>query len=245
MTHVLVPLACLLLLGPAFASAQEANPADARLPDARLLLANAIAVLPREPITLDGSLAVRRERGKVLAERNYRMTLDFGAVPPRAAYELRDAFGNLTERLEVTREGPVASLALFRGDPPEPAPTPALNARVSTTDVTWMDLTLDFLWWTDARCEGEDSVKGRDCYVVVAAPPEPIPGCTAVRLWLDKEVGFLLRAEQLDPQGEPSRRMWVRSVKQVRERWIIGTMEIDTVKSNHRTRLRVEDWNTP
>ena len=218
---------------------------DSGLPDGVSLLARAAAVLPREPVVLEGSLTVRKQRGKVLAERSYSMALDFGATPSRATYEVRDAFGRVADRLEVIRDGAVATLSLFRGDPPEQAPAPALNARVAGTDVTWMDLTLDFLWWTDARCEGSESVKGRDCFVVVAAPPKEIPGCSAVRLWLDKEAGFLLRAEQLDPQGEPSRRMWVQGVKQMHERWIISIMEIESVKGSHRTRLRVEDWQTP
>lgn len=211
------------------------------------LLARALEVLPREKIGMRGTLTVRRQRGKVLAEKNFTMWLDYGTDAPSATYEISDSFGRVEDRLVLRRSrgDAAARISLERGDPPEPAEAPALNARVGGTDLTWMDLTLDFLWWTDAKYEGEDSVKGRDCLVVVAAPPEPIPGCVAVRLWLDKEVGFVMRAEQLDPQGEPSRRMWVQSVRQVRGRWIIGTMEIESLNGDHRTRLKVEDWLEP
>ncbi len=211
------------------------------------LLSRALEVLPREKIGMTGTLTVRRQRGKVLSEKNFTMWLDYGTAEPCATYEISDSFGRVEDRLVLRRRAGDASakIELSRGDPPEQAATPTLNARVGGTDLTWMDITLDFLWWTDATYEGEDSVKGRDCFVVVAAPPEPIPGCIAVRLWLDKEVGFVMRAEQLDPQGDPSRRMWVQSVKQVRGRWIIGTMEIESLNSDHRTRLKVEDWLEP
>lgn len=210
------------------------------------LLSRALDALPREKLGVTGTLTVRRQRGRVLAEKSFEMWLDYGAATPSATYEIKDSFGRVEDRLTLRRgEGDSAVIELVRGDPPEPAPVPALNARVGGTDLTWMDITLDFLWWKDATFEGEDSVKGRDCYVVVASPPEPIPGCIAVRLWLDKEVGFVMRAEQLDPQGEPSRRMWVQSVRQVKGRWIIGTMEIESLNGDHRTRLRMEDLLDP
>lgn len=247
-----IALAALVAAPPAALSDDDSPPTaydgagDARS-FASALLAHALAVLPHEKIGMTGTLTVRRQRGKVLAERDFTMWLDYGTDTPRATYEVRDAFGRVEDRLSLSRSSgeAAARIELVRGDPPEPAPTPPLNARVGGTDLTWMDITLDFLWWTDAIYEGEESVKGRDCHVVVASPPEPIPGCIAVRLWLDKEVGFVMRAEQLGPQGDPTRRMWVQSVRQVRGRWIIGTMEIESLGSDHRTRLKVEDWLQP
>jgi hypothetical protein len=203
----------------------------------------ALAVLPQEPIKIEGTLTVRRQRGQTIAEHPYTIRLDWGRPDPSAVYEIRDGFGRTQERLTVTRPGPRAVLKIETGDPLVAAPSPpTLAGRVSGTDLTWLDLTLDFLWWRDARIEGQESVRGRLCDIVVAQPPEPIPGCSAVRLWLDRQVGFLVQAEQLDPQGAPSRRMWVRSVKKIRERWIIRDMEIESLNSDHRTRLHVEDW---
>ncbi len=238
MKTILLPCFCLLAQVWCTSGADLGAPA----PSAAELLQTAVAILPREPLGLKGTLTVRRQRGQVLGEYRFVMQLDWGNATPRATYEVQDAFGRTLERLTVTRAGGRAELALEQGDPLADAPPPSLAARVGGSDVTWLDLTLDFLWWTSARIEGQERLKGRDCDVLVVAPPEPIPGCSAVRLWIDRQAGFLLQAEQLDPQGAPSRRMWVRSIKEIRERWIIRDMEIETLKSDHRTRLHVEDW---
>ena len=49
-----------------------------------------------------------------------------------------------------------------------------------------------------------------------------------------------MQAEQLSPQGEPVRRMWVQSVKKMSERWMIRDMEVEMMGSGHRTRLYVD-----
>ena len=122
---------------------------------------------------------------------------------------------------------------------------PALSARVLDTDMSWLDLTLDFLWWKDVRLEGEGDVLNRACDILLAKPPAPIPGCSGVRIWLLRENGFLMRAEQLDPDGNPLRRMSVRDVKQFKDRWFISELDVVAEKSDFRTRLFVNNVLTP
>ena len=54
-----------------------------------------------------------------------------------------------------------------------------------------------------------------------------------------------MQVEQLDPQGNPVRTMWVQRVKKVEDRWMIPEMEIETLNSGHRTRLFVDDVAAP
>lgn len=224
-------------------------PAGTNFPPAAALSATGlldatVATLPREPLTLKGMLTVRRQRGQVIKEVPFAIHLDWGATPPCASYEMRDTFGRSLERLTVTRRDGKAELQLEQGDG-TPAVVPSLAAHVQGTDLTWLDLTLSFLWWRDARLEEPATLRGRLCDVVVATPPDPLPGCAGMRLWIDRQLRFLMQAEQLGPQGEPVRRMWVRSVRKIDDRWIIRDMEIENVRSDHRTRLRVEDLDAP
>jgi hypothetical protein len=208
---------------------------------ASTILGACTANLPREKMELTGTLTVRRQRGFILSESPYRLDLEWGATPARAAVTLFAA-GSTTavQRVVMTRDGRSASLAFFSGPTLAPAEPPSLAGRVGGTDLTWLDLTLDFLWWPDVRLEGEGDAKGRTCDIIVATPPMPIPGCAAVRMWIDRKLGFLMQVEQLDPQGAPVRKMWVQSVKKMNERWMIRDMEVEMMGSGHRTRLYVD-----
>jgi len=55
----------------------------------------------------------------------------------------------------------------------------------------------------------------------------------------------VMQAEQLDPQGNPVRKMWVQRVKKMDDRWMIRDMEIETLNSGHRTQLFVDDVSAP
>ena len=54
-----------------------------------------------------------------------------------------------------------------------------------------------------------------------------------------------MRAEQLDPDGAPLRRMSVRNVRQFKERWFISELDVVAEKSDFRTRLFVDNLLTP
>lgn len=241
-------LLCLIGFLGAAACRGEAPPAPAAPPEegaAAALMESAVSILPTEPVVLRGTLTVRRQRGQVLREVPFVIRLDWGATPPKAVYELRDGFGRTLEQLTVLRHGQRSELIMQQGEGLVVTNAPSLAGRVQGTDITWLDLTLDFLWWRNARLDGTQEVRGRLCDRVIAVPPEPIPGCSGMRLWLDRQTRFLMQAEQLDPQGNPARRMWVDSLRKIDDRWIIRNMEIEGASGGHRTRLRVEDAELP
>ena len=71
------------------------------------------------------------------------------------------------------------------------------EGRILKTDVTWSDLTLDYLGWDDfsfdAEREGE-TVHGQVCAVVLMRR-----GNRTVRVWVDRKTGALMQAEELPP----------------------------------------------
>lgn len=206
-------------------------------------LAACINNLPHERLLLNGTLSVRRQRGIVTAEYPFKLDLNWGSKPSLASCDLSPAVGttSVVERVIMQRTGSKSEIQHFSGPDLTAQPPPSLAGRVMGTDMTWLDLTLDFLWWPQARFDGEGSVLGRDCQIIVVTPPVPVPGCSAIRLWIDKRLHFLMQAEQLDPQAQPIRRMWVQRVKKTGDRWMIRDMEFETIGGNHRTRLFVDD----
>ena len=212
---------------------------------AAAMLATCVATLPREALDLVGTLTVRKQRGIVVSEHPYRLSVNWGANPQRVQCDLMDDQGKPQQRLTIIRRNGTPELELRSGSALTPQPMPALSARVLDTDMSWLDLTLDFLWWQDVKLEGEDEVLSRTCDVLLAKPPTTIPGCSGVRIWLLRDNGFLMRAEQLDPDGHPLRRMSVRDVKQFKDRWFISELDVVAEKSDFRTRLFVNNILTP
>ena len=108
---------------------------------------------------------------------------------------------------------------------PYQRPTTNDQRPILSTDVTWSDLTLDYLWWDDfsfdAEREGE-SVHGQVCAVVVM------------------KKGALMQAEEF-ADGKPIRRLWGTRIKKFGERWMANVLEVETIGSGSRTKITVEE----
>ena len=185
------------------------------------ILANCRAMLPAEPVTMKGAIVLRNRRGIPSGEYDYTLSSDRTATPAKLTLEFREHdTTNVLERHEISRPGPV----------PE--------GKVLKTDVTWLDLTLDFLWWPkaefDAEREGE-TVHGQKCDVILISNGEK-----QVRAWCDKKTGCLMQAEELK-NGKPRRRLWGTRIKKFDGRWFPNVLEVETIGSGHRTKIIVDD----
>ncbi len=254
MTHRCITLFYSLAWASAFAASDNRPTNEQTVVEENLtagqVLSACTKVIPTEPLLLKGTLTVRKLRGIVLVEQPFKLMMDWGAKPPTAECLLLDQQGtSLVQRAVMTRPaGKPAQIKLYSGPEQKPEESPSYAGRIRSTDMTWMDLTLDFLWWKDVRFDDTprgDSHNGRDCDILVTVPPAPIPGCSAVRVWVDRQLRCVMQAEQLDPQGNPVRKMWVQRVKRMDDRWMIRDMEIETLDSGHRTQLFVDDIAAP
>ena len=159
-------------------------------------------------VELRGSIVLRNRKGIVKAEHSYVLSRSNSVT--RLSVDGRP--------LEKPRDG---------GDGP-----------ILGTDVTWSDLTLDYLWWDDfsfdAEREGE-TVHGQVCAVVVMKR-----GARRVRVWVDRKTGALMQAEEFDGD-RPIRRLWGTRIRKFGDRWMANVMEVETVGSGHRTKIKVEE----
>lgn len=234
-------LICLLLAGKALPASADEDPLPGLLPGE--ILAETVSRLPREPLSLTGHLTIRRHRGQEQARWGFSMQLAWTDQGPRASVETRDLFGRPLERMTITRhDAPELTYSL----PPDFTPTnpPPLTAGIRGSDLTWLDLTLDYLWWPNATSEGVARTKGRTCDVIRVTPPYPLPACSAALLWIDREGRLLLKAEQLDAHGRVTRRMWVESIKRFEQGGMIKDLAVARPNAPTQTRLLIDDVDT-
>lgn len=112
------------------------------------------------------------------------------------------------------------------------------EGRLLDTDITWSDLTLDYLWWNDISFDAEkesETAQGIICRVVLLKNGE-----RTVRVWIDKRTGAMLQAHEL-VKGEVKRELFCTSLKKFGDRWAPKNIEVGPPGAKYRTKIVVED----
>jgi hypothetical protein len=231
---------CLLLLALCVRSGSAQLRMSPDRPHARDLLNDVILAVPDVPIRVTAELISRARNGEPERRRNVEMLLDWHAEPPTARYTLRDAFGAPHSHLAISWDQQHKPFyRYFEGYPLRAAPLPNLVEPIPGTDISWMDLSLSFLWWPGARTVGRQDVRGQSCWVVDVPAPHEFAGCAGVRLWISPRINIMLKAEAYDAHNQPMRRMDVKSFKRINNRWVIKDLELTALPARTRTVVRV------
>lgn len=170
-------------------------------------LVEACRTMVPEHVQIEGRIILRNRRGIVQAEYNYILRRDLGET-----------------ELKIFDENGKAVQFEKRG-------------RILSTDVTWSDLTLDYLWWDDFGYDSEresESVHGQVCSIILMRKDDRV-----VRVWVDKKTGAMMQAEELS-KGKPVRRLWGTRIKKFGDRWAPNVLEVETIGFGHRTKITVE-----
>ncbi len=102
-----------------------------------------------------------------------------------------------------------------------------LSEAVRGTDVTYEDLSLRFIYWKNAKYEGEQRVRAITCSIVLAQPASRNTDYGAVRLWIAKDRGALIKAEGFNWQGKAVKRFEVISGQQIEGKTIFKQIRIE------------------
>ena len=239
-------LAVLGLLATAKADSSSTEPA-APVPSADALLDEVLLRLPTEPLQIAGEFRADPREGKSERRGLVQVFLEYGASPPRARYTFMNLFGGDLEQMTIVRpSGESPRWYYARGTPLVEAPAPDPSAPIQETDLSWADLSLSFLWWRPAVWVGEETVLDRPCLILEVRPGPSEPSLYAkVRLWIDRQHRFLLRAEGFDQDGNPRRRVGVKSIMKIDGEWMIKDLDVTTLPERWRTSLRMEVVDRP
>ncbi len=216
------------------------------------LLQKVRRVLPSKPLALRGELRVIRKKGVATRSHPVRILIDFAGSRGSARYTIQDPRNGEVEKLRVNYFSDKASEYFYGKGVGEPdSELSNLYGAIQDTSISWLDLTLSFLWWREEKTVGMDAVKGRECYIVVVRPPssaektvleEPAEDqYSKVKLWIDAKVHMVLQAEGYDHDDKLVRRLTIRSLKKIKDHWMIKEMEIESRPFTYRTRLRIND----
>lgn len=211
---------------------------------AEQLMARVRLSMPDVPLELGASIRVVDANGRIQKTVQAAALLTPGADGRTARYTLYDAFGGILQEMTVNLSGHQADFAFAQGDPPQPAPLPDLFGPIAGTEISWMELSFSYFWWPDPKIVGTEKVADRwDCQVIEI--PCPAEGATAagarwssVRLWVAEAYNAVVRGEAWR-DGQPVKRFEVKSVKKLRQVYMIGDMEVKNLETGARARLKV------
>ena len=100
---------------------------------------------------------------------------------------------------------------------------------VRGSDITYEDLALRFLYWADAKVEGEQTILLTKCWQLVATPGASASSYSRVRVWVAKETGALLKCEAFGRDGKLARTFRVVSGQKTADGlWILKQMRIES-----------------
>ena len=101
---------------------------------------------------------------------------------------------------------------------------------VEGTDITYEDISLQFLFWTKAKIDGSELVDGLNCWKLNIEPGGQPSAYGAVLLWVSKRTGDFLAGEGYDHAGNLVKRFKVISGQQNSQGgWMLKKMRIETL----------------
>jgi hypothetical protein len=120
-----------------------------------------------------------------------------------------------------------------------------LSESVRGTDISYEDLSLRFIYWKNAKYEGEQRVRTITCSIVLAQPSTRNTEYGSVRLWIAKDRGALIKAEGYNWQGKATKRFEVISGQQIEGKTIFKQIRVERLdpqngKATSRTYLELE-----
>lgn len=200
--------------------------------------------MPEVPLELEAVIRVLEPSGRTrrTVRAAARLTPREGGRTTR--YILYDAFGGVRAEMTVDLGGEETVFSYAEGDPPEPAPLPDLFGPVAGTELSWMELSFSFFWWPGPRIVGSEKIANRwECRIIeIDCPPEYPGGWSHIRLWVAPAYNAVVRGEAWR-SGEAVKRFEVKSVKKLRQVYMIGDMEVKNLETGVRARLKVGRMN--
>jgi hypothetical protein len=130
-----------------------------------------------------------------------------------------------TIKLQLTASGSVLTVETPNGE--RVLSGSKLSESVRGTDITYEDLSLRFIYWKNAKYEGEQRVRTITCSIVLVQPSSRGSEYGSVRLWIAKDRGALIKAEGYNWQGKPIKRFEVISGQEIEGKTIFKQIRIE------------------
>src|SRR5438270_549544 len=188
----------------------------APVPSAKEILASVRMLESRQQIDLDGQL---RENEKIIP-------FHLNQTGPLIRYSFTDPDEVL--QLRLGENG--SRLDLVSDNGADKFPPEKLKEKVRGTGITYEDLTLEFLYWENARVLGDETIRTRSCWKLQVTTDSRDAQYWNVVIWIDKASGALMRMDGYDWDGKMAKRFEVVSAQKIDNRWFLKQMRVEQMQ---------------
>ncbi len=88
---------------------------------------------------------------------------------------------------------------------------------------------------------GEETIKGKDCYVIESTPKDPDYMYSKTVTWVVKDSWVGAKKEFYDEDGELLKTLTIHTIKKIDGYWVILDMEMENVQKDHKTRMELRN----
>ncbi len=117
-------------------------------------------------------------------------------------------------------------------------PAAKYGTIIRNTGVNYLDISLAYLYWPNAKFLKEDVVSERITWLLRVPNPDPSGPYATLDIWVDQQTGGLMRIQGYDRQGRLVKKMEVMDVQRVKAKdkkvWALEKMKILSIDPNTR-----------
>ncbi len=120
-------------------------------------------------------------------------------------------------------------------------PASKLTGAIRDTDVTYEDISLRFLYWPNAKLEGDEKVGMFDCHKIKVEKPKAVSSrYAAVYVWVSKQHGAFVKVQGYEAGGGLVKEFQVQDVMRLdKDTWGLRKMQVSTHNPANGRRLSI------
>ena len=207
--------------------------------NANAILKQVLAQFPTHPLELDGSLLIKNKKGFIIYSYRFNATVNINTSTPTAKYSffIPEAKSFLTLDTVLHPDGSVKTI-FRKGLPAKEVDAPPLDSPILGSDITWENLSLQFLKWTNAVYVASDTVLGLHCSIIKLYPTS-YRDTVHYKIWVADKNHALMRFEEYDADNKLKRTIWIKSLKKVDNGFTVKDLEAESFPVIHRTKIKI------
>jgi len=131
------------------------------------------------------------------------------------------------------------------GDQMTQFPDQKIGQAVESTDLSYEDLSLRFLYWPSPEIVGEEKIKGQDCYIIRVFNPDTRGNYAVCDLSIHKKAAALMQMKGFNLKGQHVKTLLTTELMNVEGEILMKKMKVESLSNGRTNSLSYLIFNNP
>jgi negative regulator of sigma E activity len=211
-------------------------------PNPNAILQSVLEQFPTRPLELDGSLLIKNKKGFISHSYQFHASININAEIPTAKYSFFIPEAKSFFILETSLQPDGTQNTIFKkGNPSKQVKAPPLDSPILGSDITWENLSFQFLKWTNVVYVGSDTVLGLKSSIIKLYPTKHLD-TVHYKIWVANKNHALMRFQEYDADNKLKRTIWIKSLKKIDGGFTVKDLEAEAFPVMHRTKIKINSF---